>query len=614
MAADMEANLHQWANNLSSRHKLFSHDQPLAPHHFSILLQEKNLKPCFSFLARHVVPPDQGRLIKLNLKHARIRKSLKEEAEEPSSLHDYLRLKTAILDARTAIAAETKEISRLGQKKEELRQSEVEAWRKMGLVRAAQQDKEQLTHHYGQWSAQLTELQEDQQREERKVAKANLAIKDRVHNDLMQLERVHQALLSSSSSSSSRPYAAYSLHQMKEGVWERIGESVDELSPRGLVEAVVGETRDGQHALRTFLQGVDLTRDAHELRVKCENDGTFIDEMNPSGVMESVQELLRQMSAAHVKLYLQAHQENRAALSLTRALNTLTNNITTVAKRNHEDEEVVAAVVTLIKTRYALAGEHAALTAAQTLTSTLQDQADTAARIHMAVKEKHARIRNFEKEIQEKVENIQSLAESVRGGRETVRQLLASLRSNIKEVLSFTTTPTPSSTNLAQECERLEAIPLAYLLTTQMEMSGERKQKVSMSTTPLVWHNTEAANAGWKAVSQLCDGTRCWDSVYEVACKYLHLTTTYYCQVERLISLQESLCTARKQSEAISSQGTKELVKRVEAHDRKLEEEVTVMLDDTEKQLTKGFQHLAKFNQHMSDWWEQPAKNIQLKS
>ena len=44
-------------------------------------------------------------------------------------------------------------------------------------MKAAQQDKEQLTHHYGQWSAQLTELKEHQQREERKVAKANLAIK-----------------------------------------------------------------------------------------------------------------------------------------------------------------------------------------------------------------------------------------------------------------------------------------------------------------------------------------------------------------------------------------------------------------------------------------------------
>lgn len=68
------------------------------------------------------------------------------------------------------------------------------------------------------------------------------------------------------------------------------------------------------------------------LRVKCESDGTFIDETNPSGVVESVQELLRQMSAAHVRLHLQAHQENKVAQSLGRVLTTHTNNITTVVK------------------------------------------------------------------------------------------------------------------------------------------------------------------------------------------------------------------------------------------------------------------------------------------
>lgn len=66
--------------------------------------------------------------------------------------------------------------------------------------------------------------------------------------------------------------------------------------------------------------------------MKCESDGTFIDETNPTGVVESVQELLRQMSAAHVKLHLQAHQENQVALSLGRVLATNTNNITTVVK------------------------------------------------------------------------------------------------------------------------------------------------------------------------------------------------------------------------------------------------------------------------------------------
>ena len=53
---------------------------------------------------------------------------------------------------------------------------------------------------------------------------------------------------------------------LQEGIWERIGLSVEDTSPRALVEAVVGETREGQHTLRTFLQGVDIIKDAHNLR------------------------------------------------------------------------------------------------------------------------------------------------------------------------------------------------------------------------------------------------------------------------------------------------------------------------------------------------------------
>lgn len=45
-----------------------------------------------------------------------------------------------------------------------------------------------------------------------------------------------------------------------------------------------------------------------------------------------------------------------------------------------------------------------------------------------------------------------------------------------------------------------------------------------------------------------------------------------------------------------------ELIKQVEEHDQKLEEEVTVMLTDCEKQLNGGFQLVAKFTLHMSDW------------
>lgn len=67
-------------------------------------------------------------------------------------------------------------------------------------------------------------------------------------------------------------------------------------------------------------------------RLKCEKDGTFIDDINPGGLIESVRELLAQMSASHVQLYFEAHQADRAAQSLSRALKTLLNNIVAAAE------------------------------------------------------------------------------------------------------------------------------------------------------------------------------------------------------------------------------------------------------------------------------------------
>lgn len=69
------------------------------------------------------------------------------------------------------------------------------------------------------------------------------------------------------------------------------------------------------------------------------------------------------------------------------------------SQRRYEDEEVAAAVLELVKTTLALAGERVALASAQAFTASLQDKADMAARIQAAVRDKHARIVNFEKEI-----------------------------------------------------------------------------------------------------------------------------------------------------------------------------------------------------------------------
>ncbi|KAG0730071.1 hypothetical protein GWK47_029044 [Chionoecetes opilio] len=602
----MECRLEQWACRLTTTHKLFNHDQPLTAQHFAILAQDKNLRPCLAYLVRQVVPPDQARLIKLNLKHARIRKSLREEGEEPSSLREYLRLSAAVGEARAALRAETSEILLLNQQKEELHQGEVEARRKACLVRVARQDSEQQTRHCDLWSAQLRDLQDTQHSKGTKANKASLAIKGKVHEDLLEVEKVHHALLSSHATT------VPDLHQMKEDVWERIGDSFEAWSGPGLMEAVVVEAREAQHGLRTLLQGVDLARDARNLRVKMEGSGTFMGEGNPYGALQSVGELLRGMSGAHVRLHLRAHQEHRAALSLSRALNTLNNNINTTAKRSHEDEDVAAAVLALVKASCGLSGERAALGCVAALTATLQGRADAAAAARLALRDTHTRITQQEKEIAERVENIQCVAASIQGGREAVRDLLSSLHASVGGVLRLTTTPTPAHTCLAEECGSLTALPLAHLLTTHMQTSGEHKQKVSMTTTPLVWHPPEATAAAWTAAAQLCPGVRCWEGVCEAACQRLHFTTTLLCQMDHLTSLHTALGTASKQRQAVSSMGTKELLKQVESHDEKVEQRVVEMAEEAERLLTQGFQLLSRFTRTMTDWWEQPAKKIEV--
>lgn len=49
--------------------------------------------------------------------------------------------------------------------------------RKATLVKVARQDGEQLADHYGLWSTELRELEEDQQRGEKKTSKVTLSVK-----------------------------------------------------------------------------------------------------------------------------------------------------------------------------------------------------------------------------------------------------------------------------------------------------------------------------------------------------------------------------------------------------------------------------------------------------
>ncbi|XP_042225522.1 uncharacterized protein LOC121868727 [Homarus americanus] len=608
MSERMDNKLYNWASSLTHHHKVFSHDQPLTPQHFSDLTRDKNLQPVLSFLIRHVRPPEERRLIKLNLKHARFRKHLREDERELLPSEEIFRLKAAIVETRATLAAEVKEIQQLSQKKEELHQRRVEVQRRIMLLKVVQEEREREIHHCQLWNSQLCNLAETiSSKKGQKTSRTDMALQQQLRGSLLDLEKFHHSIITG------RLMSPDYIHQQKLCLWEHIGNSVEDWDPRMLLDVMLSEVREGTRSLHSRVQYVDLARDARELRLKCESDGSFIDEMNPGGVIESVRELLGQMSAAHVKLYVEAHRADQAASSLTRALNTLNKNISAVAKRTYCDEAVAAAVIDVVNANIAVVGERAALNAAHTLTASLQERADTAARARDALRAKHAKIMSFEKEVQDRVESIQCLATSVRGGWPSIKDQLVQLKYSINKTLSSTIYPTPVSPNsLGNECEAFTAVPLAYLLTTNIDGS-ELRQKAKMSTCSLVWYDTAVAEAGWKAVSQLGSGLHCWDGIYNTVCEQLNLTNYFHNQIGRLETVREAIHSAQKNTQFLTGQEMKELINRVEESDRKLHEEVSQQTENLQQKLAEGFQSLTVVNKIFSDWWEQPAKFIKLK-
>nr|XP_053644022.1 uncharacterized protein LOC128696691 isoform X3 [Cherax quadricarinatus] len=485
MSERMDSCLHTWAISLTRHHKVFSHDHPLIPEHFSKLTCDTNLQPVLSYLVRHVRSPEERRLIKLNLKQARFRKQVRD-GQEMSASEERFKIKAAVVDAVSAVDAEVTEIQQLSQKKEELRQKEVEIKRRTMLMKVV-------------WE-----------------------------------ERNKEVCL-----------------------WEQIRVTLDNWNPRVLLDGILSEVRESTRRLHSQVQLVDLARDARELRLKCESDGSFIDEMNPGGVIESVRELLGQMSAAHVKLYVEAHQADQAALSLTRAISALNNNIASVARRTYCEDALATAVINMVKENISLAGEHAALNTAQALTASLQERADVAARARDAVTAKHAKIMSFNKEVQDGVESIQCLAVNIRGGWLSIKDHLGQLKSSISETLSCTTYPTPTSPHsLSNECEVFTSVPLSYLLTTNIE-ECEMKQKARMSTTSLMWYDQDTVEAGWEALSQLCSGMHCWEDVYNTVHERLNMAHSFHIQMEQLGTVREAMSSVQKKTQILSSQEMK---------------------------------------------------------
>ncbi|XP_063615166.1 uncharacterized protein LOC134788217 [Penaeus indicus] len=382
--------------------------------------------------------------------------------------------------------------------------------------------------------------------------------------------------------------------------------------PRMLLEAVLSNAREATRNLHIQVQNIDLVKDAQILRLKCEKDGTFIDDINPGGLIESVRELLAHMSAAHVKLYVEAHQADRAARSLSRALRTLHNNIVAAAERTYTEDGVAPAVINVVNENISVSGERAAAQCAEQLTLSMQERTETAAKARDALRAKHAQISSFNKEVQGRVESIQCLAMCVGEGLQMIKEQRREIQATIDKAIGAMTYPAPVTKNcLGEECGAFLAVPLSQLLTTKMGEYGLQK-KADLSTTSLVWHEQSVNQPGWESMWRLCSALLSWEGVFSEVCDKQSQTACIHKQMDHFAFTKVAMQNSRKVGDTLTMQMMKELTEKVEASDSHLERDITAQTSKCESQVTQGMQLIAKVNRLLSEWWEQPAKCITM--
>ncbi|XP_037782177.1 uncharacterized protein LOC119578679 [Penaeus monodon] len=596
----MESSVFKWATGLTRRHKVFSHSEPLQPQHFFNLTRDSNLQPILAYLAGHVRPAGERRSIRLNLKHARLREKLTgDEGEGASATEERLRLKASIVDAGVDISVERTEIQQLNQRNEELRQREVEVRRRITLLKVAQEEREKEIEHCLLWRSQLSLLMEDLPCSEEGRSLFDMNLQKQLQANLLQLEELRRSIITGYLSSPDR------IHEEKLNVWELVEETMARWEPRMLQEALLSNTREATRNLHSQVQNIDLMKDAQILRLKCEKDGTFIDDINPGGLIESAREL-------YVKLYVEADQADRAARSLSRALKSLHNNIVAAAEKTYVEDGVAAAVINVVNESISVSGERAAVHCAEQLTLSMQERSETAAKARDTLRAKHAQITSFNKEVQDRVESIQCLAMCVVDGLQMIKEQRRDIQATVNKAIGAMAYPTPVSRNcLGEESQAFLAVPLSQLLTTKMGEYGLQK-KADLSTTPLVWHEHSVNQAGWEAMWRLCSALLSWEGVFGEVCDKQNQAACIHKQMDHFAFTKVAMQNSRRDGDTLTMQIMRELTERVEASDSLLEGEITAQTSKCERQVTQGMQLIAKVNRLFSEWWEQPAKCITM--
>ncbi|XP_022104105.1 HAUS augmin-like complex subunit 5 [Acanthaster planci] len=378
--------------------------------------------------------------------------------------------------------------------------------------------------------------------------------------------------------------------------------------------AVISE--ESAHSLRRITNGIDLKKDAEQLRFKHGSSGLLEDASTAPDLMLSVHQLIEEKQLAHMRTFMVTEQSRNTAWRLDKRLAQLVSQVhrkLDISLSNQPGALEMAR--TLFSAELELVSSTAALEQLRDSCKELQEWASKASKEKDNLYSKYQQIQDFKKLTEKKQDLIRVL---VRQNSEAKKKLEILRRENLMYMQSSlcsheagtVATATQMKNGVTEEVERFAQLPLHLLRLVSLD-SG---QSIPVSQLSINRFSGQSQSSGGGAITEVVQLLKY--PPYKAPETLLPHAVQLKCEITAVQTLLDSkhlLHTSMAEThtdDRATIQNISALTKEVSSHDEEQLRQVLPVLQTRLSESTDTLASCISVKDALTAWWEQPAQHL----
>nr|XP_054760038.1 uncharacterized protein LOC129266228 [Lytechinus pictus] len=406
-----------------------------------------------------------------------------------------------------------------------------------------------------------------------------------------------------------------SLQSTKDKIWTEIEKVMAENPPQDVLQSLATITLETTHDLRQMTTGIDIKKDAEELRFRYESGALYQDTSTGPSQLQSVHQMIEEKQASHIHTFMEAEKSRNRAWKLDKQLVDTTAAVDgKLAAMFSNNPGALELARKLFSTELEASSANAALQCLRSLKNDLSEVAATEGQVKEALYAKHQKIQDFKGLSDQKQNLIQVLVRQNMDGRKKLEDKQKELGRYIEQKLSAheagsATMTTKLKNRITREVDLFASLPLHLLQITALE-SGEDVPVCQLSINRL---SNQSPSAGGGVLQEILAALKYpMYKAPECLFPYLSELKIEMADIEGILESQKVLGYYGNSEESGQDiiKHIQGLCKDVESHAKEQTNRLLPVLQKRLAEATSAMSHCMKSREHVTAWWDQPAQHL----